>query len=140
MAGPRIPRRVLVAGALAGGGMAYLAVSAARSTLVYYLTVGELLGEGAGGRGRPVRVAGRLVDGTMRHTASLLRFTMSDGTGSLRVEYRGVKPDMLGYASQNAYQDVVAEGRLGDDGVLHATALIVRHGSDFAAAAPGAGP
>ena len=66
--------------------------------------------------------------------ASAVAFVMTDGTGTLPVSYRGVKPDMLGYQAQGAYQDVVVEGRLGKDGTLRATQLIVKHGPEYEAA------
>lgn len=137
IAAPRtVNRRLFLAGGLVAAGIGYLAWSGLEQTMVYYVTVGELLGEGGKAVARPVRVGGRVVDGTLVHDAraGLLSFTMTDGTGELPVVYRGVKPDMLGYSSQNAYQDVVVEGKLGADGVLRATQLIVKHGPDFAPA------
>lgn len=110
--------------------------------MVYYVTVGELLAQGERAYDRPVRVSGRVVDGTLSHDAGagLLAFRLTDGSGTLPVTYRGVKPDMFGYAAQGAYQDAVVEGRLGPDGTLRATALIVKHGSDFQAAPAPSGP
>jgi cytochrome c-type biogenesis protein CcmE len=135
-----VNRRAILAGALAAAGMGYLVWSGLQSTVVYYLTVGELLGQGAEAYGRPVRVSGQILDGSLSHDAKagLLQFRVADGSGSLPVVYRGVKPDMLGYSAQNAYQDVVVEGRLESDGVLHASTLIVKHGPDFKVA-PGQG-
>lgn len=133
-------RRALIGGAIAATAMAYLALSGLSSAAVYYVTVGELLGQGERAYGRPVRVSGQVLDGSLTHDAAngLVRFTMADGSGRLPVTYRGVKPDMLGYSAANAYQDVVVEGRLERDGLLHASALIVKHGPDFQAA-PGQG-
>jgi cytochrome c-type biogenesis protein CcmE len=135
-------RRAMLAGAVAVIGMGYLAWSGLQSTVVYYLTVGELLGQGAQAYDRPVRVSGHILDGSLSHDAKagLLRFSMADGSGSLPVVYRGVKPDMLGYSAQDAYQDVVVEGRLESDGVMHASTLIVKHGPDFQAAPGQSGP
>src|SRR5205814_2018451 len=89
---------------------------------------------------RPIRVGGRIVEGTLVHDApsGLLRFQMTDGTGTLPVSYRGVKPDLLGYQAAGAYQDVVVEGRFQRDGVLYSTALIVKHGPEFETGPPAA--
>ena len=138
-AGPRpraINRRLFIAGGLIAAGVGYLGWSGLQPTMVYYVTVGELLAQGQGALGRPVRVSGRMVDGSVVHDArlGLLSFKMSDGSGELPVTYHGVKPDMLGYSAQGAYQDVVVEGKLERDGVMHATQLIVKHGPDFEAA------
>ena len=125
----------MLAGLLGAAGIGYLAWSSFATTSVYYLTVGELVGQGARAYDRPVRVSGRIADGTLVHDAAsgLLSFRVADAGGSLPVVYHGVKPDMLGYSASNAYQDVVVEGRLESDGVLHASTLIVKHGSDFTA-------
>jgi cytochrome c-type biogenesis protein CcmE len=133
-------RRALLAGAIGAGGIAYLAASAFGAAATYYLTVDELLGQGEQAYGRRVRISGRVAEGTLAHDApsGLLAFRVVDGGGSLPVVYRGVKPDMLGDRGGRAYQDVVVEGRLERDGVLHASALIVKHGAEFAAR--GAGP
>jgi cytochrome c-type biogenesis protein CcmE len=136
-----VNRRILLAGAVVAVAMAYLTWTGFAQTMVYYVTVAELVGQGEAAYERPVRVGGRLVEGTMKHDAAAgaLAFAMTDGTGTLPVTYKGVKPDMLGYQAQGAYQDVVVEGKLGKDGTLRATQLIVKHGPEYEAA-PGKGP
>ncbi|HEV8638623.1 MAG TPA: cytochrome c maturation protein CcmE [Chloroflexota bacterium] len=130
-----INRRVFLAGGVVAAAMAYLTWSGFAQTMVYYVTVAELVAKGDAAYDRPVRVGGRVVDGTMKHDAAAgaLAFQMTDGTGTLPVAYRGVKPDLLGYSAQGAYQDVVVEGKLGRDGTLRATQLIVKHGPEFEA-------
>jgi cytochrome c-type biogenesis protein CcmE len=139
-----VNRRALIAGAVVAAAIAYLAWSGFAATMVYYVTVQDIVGQGERAYDRPVRVGGQIVDGTLRHDArlGLLQFQISDGRAALPVTYRGVKPDLLGYRAAGAYQDVVVEGRLERDGVLHATALIVRHGPEFESrpSAAGAGP
>jgi cytochrome c-type biogenesis protein CcmE len=133
-------RRALIAGAAVAVAVAYLAWSGFAATMVYYVTVEDVVAQGAAGYDRPIRVGGRIVDGTLVHDApaGLVRFEMTDGSGRLPVSYRGVKPDLLGYQAAGAYQDVVVEGRLARDGVLYGTALIVKHGPEFEAGAPAA--
>jgi cytochrome c-type biogenesis protein CcmE len=128
-----INRRVFLAGGVVAAAMAFLTWNGFAQTMVYYVTVAELLAQGEAAYDRPVRVGGRLVEGTMQHdlAAGALAFRMSDGTGTLPVTYRGVKPDLLGYSAEGAYQDVVVEGKLGRDGTLRATQLIVKHGPEF---------
>lgn len=135
-------RRALAAAAVVLLALASMVWNGVASTMVYYVTVDELLAQGDRAVDRPVRVAGRVVDGTLVHDAptGLVRFRMADGSGELGVEYRGVKPDLLGYSAAGAYQDVVVEGRLGRDGALRATTLIVKHGPDFEAAPGQAAP
>jgi cytochrome c-type biogenesis protein CcmE len=130
-----VNRRVFLAGGAVAAAMAFLTWNGFAQTMVYYVTVGELLAQGDAAYERPVRVGGRLVEGTMKHdsSAGALAFQMSDGTGTVPVTYRGVKPDLLGYSAQGAYQDVVVEGKLGRDGTLRASQLIVKHGPEFEA-------
>jgi cytochrome c-type biogenesis protein CcmE len=137
-----VNRRALIGGGILSLAIAYLAWGGFAATMVYYVTVGELLAQGAQAYDRPVRVAGRAVDGTLVHDVGTgtVRFEVTDGTGKLPVVYRGIKPDMLGYSSQGAYQDVVVEGRLGSDGTMRASTLIVKHGPEFEAAPGQAGP
>lgn len=132
-------RRLGLAGAMFAAGVAYLIWTALAATTVYYVTVSELIERGTAAYEQPVRVSGQVVDGTLAHDAraGLVRFTMTDGSGTLPVTYRGVKPDLLGYSVEGAYQDVVVEGRLQHGGELRASQLIVKHGPEFAAAPNG---
>lgn len=129
-------RRIFLAGGVVAAAMTYLTWNGFAETMVYYVTVAELKAEGDRAYDRPVRVGGQLVDGSMQHDlgSGTLTFAMTDGTGTLPVTYRGVKPDLLGYRAEGAYQDVVVEGRLSRDGVLRANQLIVKHGPEFEAA------
>ncbi len=87
---------------------AYLAYSGARSSMSYYLTVGELLDRAATMRAADVRLSGHVVEGTIRRdpVAGTLVFVVTDGTRHLPVQYRGIVPDAFKDGAE-----VVAEGR-----------------------------
>lgn len=98
---------------------------------VYYVTASELQAMAAPAGNRVVRVGGRVLDGSIvRDDRALsLRFAISDGAASVPVVYRGIVPDLFGYAKEGYYQDVVVEGRYTRAGVLEASQLLVSHGA-----------
>jgi len=133
----RLPSlKLVVAGIAALLVFVYLITTAMGTSTVYYLTVGELKAKGAASYNTPVRVGGRAGDGSILSDASTqtLRFSLTDNTGSLQVVYKGVVPDMFGYAKDGHYQDAVVEGMLRPDGVFQASQIIVKHDASFAAA------
>lgn len=132
----RVPApKLLIAGTAIALSFAYLVLMGMQSATVYYVTATELRA-GGGPAGQVVRVGGRVVDGSIeRDDRSLtLRFAISDrprdgeGGAEVPVVYRGVVPDLFGYAKEGYYQDVVVEGRYTRDGMLQAQQLLVSHG------------
>lgn len=84
----RVPRRAARRGlprsrVLVGAGAALVALgffvsSALNAGSVYYLTVAELQAKGAAGTGERVRVAARVLEGSIEREAGLIRFTIVD--------------------------------------------------------------
>jgi len=103
----------------------YLVYSASGAASEYYLTVSEL-------RSRQpttgdVRVAGVVQNDIQRSNGGLhVRFTEKDGTASVPVDYTGALPDIF-----KPGITVVADGRLGADGVFHARAVLAKCPSRF---------
>ena len=54
------------------------------------------------------------------------QFTMTDGTHTLPVVYSGVLPDTFEKSTQ-----VIAEGKVGSDGVFHATLVLAKCPSKY---------
>ena len=104
--------------------MGYLIYSASGGTSEYYLTVSELQGHTQAGE---VRVAG-VVQNDVRKTDGGLHvtFTEKDATASMPVDYSGTLPDIF-----QPGITVVAEGRMGSDGVFHARTLLAKCPSRF---------
>ena len=102
----------------------YLVYSAAGGASEYYLTVSELRSQTPPGE---VRVAGVVQNDIQRSEGGLqVRFTEKDGTASMRVEYHGTLPDIF-----QPGITVVAEGKLGADGVFHARNVLAKCPSRF---------
>lgn len=123
---------LFVGGALAAA-LGFLIWTATQGAAVYYHTVSELHAKGDEIQGRLVRVNGIVVDGSIQEDSAegIIRFEIEDATGVLPVEFRGSPPDLFGYAEEDKYSDVIAEGRLLGTGVFEARNLIVKHGPEF---------
>ena len=111
------------------GCVGYLIYSASGGASEYYLTVSEL-------RSHPVydqdvRVAGVVQDDVLHPSAPagfgpLTQFSEKDSTATIQVVYRGPLPDIF-----QPGLTVVAEGRLGADGVFRARQVLVKCPSRF---------
>jgi len=103
----------------------YLVYSASGAASEYYLTVSELRSQQP--TTADVRVAGVVQNDIQRSDGGLhVRFTEKDGTASVPVDYTGALPDIF-----KPGITVVADGRLGADGVFHARAVLAKCPSRF---------
>jgi cytochrome c-type biogenesis protein CcmE len=102
----------------------YLIYTASGGSAEYYITVSELHSNVTTGY---VRVAGVVQDDVQRSDGGLhVTFTEKDGTASMPVDYTGTLPDIF-----KPGITVVAEGKLGSDGVFHAKTLLAKCPSRF---------
>jgi cytochrome c-type biogenesis protein CcmE len=88
---------------------------------MYFLTVPEVQHKRMALQGEALCVAGKVTEDPIEwdvRTLSLA-FVMGDAQARLPVRYHGVKPDMF-----QPGVEVIAEGRLGHDGVFAASALM----------------
>ncbi len=91
-------------------------------------TVSELVSGGDSLLGKPVRLTGKVVGGTLESTEDLHSFDVTDGEGVITLEYRGTIP--------NSFQpdaDVIADGALEREGVFVADVLLVKCPSKYEA-------
>jgi cytochrome c-type biogenesis protein CcmE len=118
------PLKWAVPALLVAGCVGYLIYSATGGSAEYYLTVGELRSHASSG---DVRVAGVVQDDVQKSDGGLhVTFTEKDSTASVPVDYSGALPDIF-----KPGITVVAEGRLGSDGVFHASTLLAKCPSKF---------
>ena len=111
-------------GAVVAACVGYLIFSASGGSSEYYLTVAELQSHAQSG---DVRVAGVVQNDVQKTDGGLhVTFTEKDGTASMPVDYTGTLPDIF-----QPGITVVAEGRMGGDGVFHAKALLAKCPSRF---------
>ncbi len=116
--------------------VSYLIWTGVSETMVYYLTPSELLARVEADpsfRNVGVKVSGKVVKGSYQRVEGQLlhKFRvedLQDPSVTFPVEYRDVLPETF-----TDEADVVLEGRLGSDGVFHATTLLTKCGSRYEA-------
>ncbi len=94
----------------------------------YFLTLAEMKAKGDAVTKQSVRVGGNLApDSThIDSKAVTANFSITDGTNVLPVVYSGVLPDTFEKSTQ-----VIAEGKLGSDGVFHASLVLAKCPSKY---------
>jgi cytochrome c-type biogenesis protein CcmE len=106
------------------GCVGYLIYTASGGTAEYYVTVSELRAHTQTG---DVRVAGVVQNDVVKSGDGLhVTFTEKDATASMPVDYTGTLPDIF-----QPGITVVAEGRMGSDGVFHARTVLAKCPSRF---------
>jgi cytochrome c-type biogenesis protein CcmE len=115
------------------GSVGYLMASGIKETGQYFLTPSELsqkLAADPSFYDIGMKVGARVVPGSVtREVASqTMTFRITDGSATYPVVYRGLAPDTF-----NDSVEVVVEGRLQRDGVIHATDVLAKCGSKYEA-------
>jgi len=107
--------------------VALLATTGIKEGLVYYLPVDEFLADGKH-QIRRVRLHGTVSEENFEADSAGLhaRFELVGDERRLRVEYRGVVPDLF-----KAGRDVVVEGQLDEGGVFQGDTLLTKCASKY---------
>jgi cytochrome c-type biogenesis protein CcmE len=119
--------------ALIVGGLAALAVAAAlvlnafRSNLVFFFSPSQIVA-GEAPKDRAVRVGGMVEAGSLKRQADgiTVQFVVTDTAKNVPVVYKGILPDLF-----REGRGVVAEGRLGADGVFRADRVLAKHDENY---------
>lgn len=131
----RAGRKFLIGAVLIVASVGFLIAQGVRETGVYFLTPSELAAKVTADESFHdvgVKVGARVVPGTIRRDAATQQvdFRISDGLHEVPVSYRGLVPDTFTDANDI---EVIVEGRLGRDGVFHATDVLAKCGSRYEA-------
>ena len=112
------------------GGFGYLVYGGLDENLVYFLTPSELLAKGDAAHGKPVRLGGMVVPGSVKWDpqAIELKFRMTDNKTQLDVHSQKAPPQMF-----REGQGVVVEGKLTKAGVFESSSLMVKHSNEYKA-------
>ena len=123
-----------------GASIIVLAVSAlivegVKETGTYFLTPTELNERTAADpsfHNVGIKLGAQVVPGTIRRDVATqtIDFEVTDGETQIPVTYRGLAPDTF---TDDVDIEVVVEGRMGTDGVFHATTLLAKCGSRYEA-------
>jgi cytochrome c-type biogenesis protein CcmE len=116
--------------------VSFLMIQGVQQTGVYFLTPTELAQRTTTDPSFydvGIKVGAKVVPGTIKRSADArqIDFRISDGTTEYPVTYTGTVPDTFTDANDI---EVVVEGRLQRDGVLHATDVLAKCGSRYEAA------
>ena len=102
--------------------ISWLVFAGVKDSMVYYITVDELLEDVPDIYGQKVRVSGTVVHGSIQNELSdSLRFTIEAGEGRLDVEYDGIIPDIF-----TDGVEAVVEGKFSSDNVFVADLLLAK--------------
>jgi cytochrome c-type biogenesis protein CcmE len=123
-----IKKRYLIGGIILVAVVWYLLYMSLGSSVMYYVTVGELLNGGYGAYDTDIRVTGRIASGSIEWNAEELEleFDVIEGNATLPVIYNGAIPD--GFTSG---ADVLVEGRYHPDEVFRASAILMKCPSKY---------
>ncbi len=115
------------------GSVGYLMASGIKQTGQYFLTPSELAQRVSGDPSfydLGLKVGARVVRGTVAKDVATqtMSFQVTDGTVNYPVVYKGLPPDTF-----TDSVEVVVEGRLQRDGVIHATNVLAKCGSRYEA-------
>ena len=113
------------------GSATALTLSAFRDNLVFFYSPTDLI-EKHVSPGESVRIGGLVEKGTVERVAETgskaveIKFKVTDLRHDLPVVYTGIVPDLF-----REGQGVVAGGKLGPDGVFHASELLAKHDEKY---------
>jgi cytochrome c-type biogenesis protein CcmE len=111
------------------GSLGFLAYSGIQGNTTYYKTITELRDMGKSAQTRHVRVGGDVQSNSIVHQAGMVTFNLTQEKNVLKVTYEGRDP--LPDTFRDGAQ-ALADGRLGPDGVFHATEIQAKCASKYA--------
>ena len=125
---PRAKRALAVVGALAALGIASaLVLNAFQSNLVFFFSPSQVVANEAP-RERNFRIGGLVKEGSIQRDAKGLTvtFVVTDLAKTIPVTYTGLLPDLF-----REGKGVVAQGKLGADGVFRADQVLAKHDENY---------
>lgn len=125
---PRHKRFVMVAAGLGALGIAAaLVLSAFEKNLVFFFTPSQVVAKEAP-QGRSFRIGGLVAPGSVQRQPDgiTVHFVVTDTAQSMPVSYRGPLPDLF-----REGKGVVAQGKLGADGLFSASEVLAKHDENY---------
>jgi len=125
---PRHRKLALIALVVAALGVAAaLVLNAFNSNLVFFFSPTQVA-NGEAPTSRAFRIGGLVEEGSIKRQADGLtvNFVVTDTAKSIPVTYTGILPDLF-----KEGKGVVAEGKLGSDGLFTATQVLAKHDENY---------
>ncbi len=125
---PRHKRIAFICVGLAVLGVAAsLVLNAFQSNLVFFFSPSQVVAKEAPGE-RAFRIGGMVEKGSLRRQGDGLtvNFNVTDTAKTIPVVFTGILPDLF-----KEGKGVVAQGKLGPDGVFHASDVLAKHDENY---------
>lgn len=108
--------------------LAYIIYGGMQEAIVYFVTPSELKADEHARKDKFLRMGGMVAQGSLQKDLQNLtyRFELTDGTATFPVFFKGVPPDLF-----TEGKGAVVEGRIGADGVFHATTIMAKHAEEY---------
>jgi cytochrome c-type biogenesis protein CcmE len=118
---------LIAAGVVVLAVAAGLVLSAFQKNLVFFFTPSQVVAREVP-VGKPFRIGGMVAERSLQRESDGLtvRFVVTDTVKSVPVVYTGILPDLF-----KEGQGVVAQGKVGDDGVFVATEVLAKHDENY---------
>ena len=104
-----------------------LVLNAFQSNLVFFFSPTDVV-ENRAPQGRAFRIGGLVEEKSLNRASDGLtvRFNVTDTAKTIPVVYTGILPDLF-----KEGKGVVAQGKIGPDGVFHATEVLAKHDENY---------
>ena len=123
---PRHRRFAWIAGGVALISIAVaLVLNAFQSNLVFFFSPTDVV-ENRAPQGRMFRVGGLVEERSVKREGLTVRFNVTDTAKTIPVVYTGILPDLF-----REGKGVVAQGKLGDNGVFTASEVLAKHDENY---------
>ena len=96
-----------------------------RSNLVFFFTPTQV-SQGEAPKGRTFRAGGMVKENSLVRDGNTVRFVITDTLQEVPVVYVGLLPDLF-----KEGKGVVAQGKLGDDGIFVASEVLAKHDENY---------
>jgi cytochrome c-type biogenesis protein CcmE len=123
---PRTRRFLLIlAGVAVLAAAAAFVLNAFQSNLVFFFTPTQV-SAGQAPKGRTFRAGGMVKEGSLKRDGNTVQFVITDTAQEMTVTYVGLLPDLF-----KEGRGVVAQGKLGEDGVFAASEVLAKHDENY---------
>ena len=115
----------VVLGPLGLGVGTALVLTAFQDNIVFFFSPSEVATRHVAPEQR-IRIGGLVETGSVVKNGEDISFAVTDMSATLKVQYRGLLPDLF-----REGQGIVAEGRLGSDGIFVASEVLAKHDENY---------
>ncbi len=115
-------KKVIVAIIIVVLTLSYLVYAGVKETMIYYLTISEMIERVPAVYDNKIRVSGNVVPGSIKKELDgRLEFVITDGEHNVEVKYKGVIPDVF-----RDEVEAIVEGTYTPENVFHADLLLAK--------------